>query len=185
MKLVLQNLRLSFPDLWTAKQYNGEGPFNYGATFLLPKNDKQVAAVLKAMSDAAAEKWGAKAAPNLAAARANPQRCFMVDGETKAYDGYAGHWALTAKRAQDKGPPLVLDLNRAPITSANGRVYAGCFVNCSIDVWAQDNSFGKGIRATLLGVQFAGDGAGFAAGAPPSEDDFADLSVAGGDDLAG
>lgn len=45
-----------------------------------------------------------------------------------------------------------------------------------IDVWAQDNNFGKRINASLGGVQFLRDGDAFAGGGVASEEDFDDIS---------
>jgi hypothetical protein len=37
MKVKLQNVRLSFPDLFTAVQYEGQGALQLPASFLFPK----------------------------------------------------------------------------------------------------------------------------------------------------
>jgi len=46
-----------------------------------------------------------------------------------------------------------------------------------VDLWAQDNQYGKGIHAKLLGVQFMKDGDAFSAGAVIADDDFEDLGI--------
>ena len=46
-----------------------------------------------------------------------------------------------------------------------------------IEVYPQDNTFGRGIRAQLKAVQFVKDAPAFSGGAPASADDFDDLSV--------
>jgi hypothetical protein len=60
-------------------------------------------------------------------------------------------------------------------------------VDVSIDVWAQDNNYGKRVNASLRGVKFARDGEPFAGGGAATEDDFefeaADTEAA--DDLVG
>ncbi len=66
----------------------------------------------------------------------------------------------------------------------DGVIYAGCYVNASIEIWAQDNQYGKAIRATLRGVQFFRDGDAFTANNVAAADEFDDLSVDGDDDLA-
>jgi hypothetical protein len=52
-----------------------------------------------------------------------------------------------------------------------------------VDIWAQENKFGKGVRAQLLGVQFVKDGEAFRKTSKASEDDFADLGVDDDDDM--
>ena len=177
--------RLSFPDLFEAVQYQGQGPFNYRASFLIDPSHPCKAQIDAAIQAVAKEKWAAKAPQVLAGIVGNSQKCCFVDGNTKAYDGYAGTWALTATRPQEKGRPLVLDQAKQPLVAADGKPYAGCYVNASVEFWAQDNSYGKAVRCTLLGVQFARDGDAFTAGAPASPDDFEALAEgATADDLA-
>ena len=53
-----------------------------------------------------------------------------------------------------------------------------------VEIWAQNNKYGKGIRAELRGVQFYRDGDAFTAGGVAKADEFEDLSVDGDDDLA-
>jgi hypothetical protein len=66
----------------------------------------------------------------------------------------------------------VIDRDKTPLTSADGRPYAGCFVNASVELWAQDNNFGKRINASLRGVQFFKDGDAFSGGGAASDDEF-------------
>jgi hypothetical protein len=69
-----------------------------------------------------------------------------------------------------------LNKDKSPLTEADGVVYSGCYVNGIIDLWAQNNNYGKRINATLLGVQFAGDGEAFSSGgSSASADDFDDI----------
>jgi hypothetical protein len=85
--------------------------------------------------------------------------------------------AVNAGQGESKGRPLVIDRNRDPLTAADGKPYSGCYVNVSIDVWAQDNKYGKRINAQLKGIQFVRDGDAFGGGAPASPDEFEDLGV--------
>lgn len=177
MQVKLNNVRLSFPDLFEATQFDGKGPFNYGASFLVEPGSANDKAILAALETVAKEKWAAKAPAILTAAKANPQKICYVNGDLKDYDGYAGHWALSSKRAQDKGRPGVYDRDKSPLSVEDGKPYAGCFVNANVEFWAQDNSFGKAVRCTLVGVQFCGDGDAFSAGSVSKPDDFDDLST--------
>ncbi len=81
--------------------------------------------------------------------------------------------------------PGVFDKDRTELTQKDGRPYAGCYVNAALDIWAQDNQFGKRINATLKGVQFAADGDAFVGSAPATAEDFDDISDTGegADDL--
>jgi hypothetical protein len=46
-----------------------------------------------------------------------------------------------------------------------------------VEIWAQDNNYGKRINASLKGVQFVRDGDAFAGGGAASPDEFEDLSA--------
>ncbi|MGJ0626521.1 ssDNA-binding protein, partial [Xenorhabdus bovienii] len=80
-----------------------------------------------------------------------------------------------ASRTIAKGRPLVIDCDRTPLTAQDGRPYSGCYVNATISIFAYDKK-GKGIGASLGGVQFLRDGDAFAGGGVASVDDFDDLS---------
>jgi hypothetical protein len=183
----LLNARLSFPDLFTAVQFEGAGPFSYRAAFLQPEDqpvmlqqaDKswKKTTMGKVIEAVASEAWKAKAAAILKTLEGNPQKCCWYDGNIKEYDGYEGNFVLSASRGQDKGRPLIVDNDKAPLTESDGKPYAGCYVNGTVEIWAQDNKFGKGIRATLRGVQFVKDGDAFSAGTPVSDDDFDEIDA--------
>ncbi|SAL47141.1 hypothetical protein AWB74_02108 [Caballeronia arvi] len=182
MIVQLQSARLSFPDLFEAKQFEGAGPFSYRAAFLIEENAPVMVksadgswkktTMAKVIASIAEEKWKTKAPAILKTLEGNPQKCCWYDGSVKDYDGYEGNFVLSASRNEDKGRPIVIDRDKSPLVAADGKPYAGCYVNGTVELWAQDNKFGKGIRATLRGVQFVKDGDAFSAGSPVSEDDF-------------
>jgi hypothetical protein len=183
----LLNARLSFPDLFTAVQFQGTGPFSYKASFLqgedtpvaVQQADKtwKKTTMGKVIEAVAQEAWKANATTVLKAISGDPQKCAWYDGALKEYDGYEGNFVLSASRGQDKGRPLIVDNDKTPLTESDGKPYAGCYVNGTVEIWAQDNKFGKGIRATLRGVQFVKDGDAFSAGTPVSEDDFDEIEA--------
>lgn len=180
MKIKLQNVRLSFPGLWKAEPFKpGDDP-KFKATFLVPKDselDKQVQAAIK---ETAKAKWGAKAQAVLKGMVNNPNKYCYQDGDTKTYDGYEGMMALSAKNSKR---PLVIDRDRTTLTEADGKPYAGCYVNATVEFFAYENS-GNGISASLMGVQFVKDGDAFGGGSIASEDDFDELEDgADADDL--
>lgn len=169
--------RLAFPALFEAKTVNGEGAPAFSGAFIVPKSDK---VTLKLINDAidsvAKEKWGPKAEAILKAARA-ADKVFLHDGDAKAeYDGFTGNMYVSAR---NKSRPLVVDKDRTPLTSVDGKPYAGCNVIVSIEAWAQDNNYGKRVNASLRGVQFHSDGDAFAGGGAATEDEFDDLADQG------
>lgn len=179
MKLVIRNARISFPELFEASQFQGQGPFNYRASFLVTPDSQAKKDIDAAISQVASDKWGKKADQYLPGLKSNPQKICFIDGNLKAYNGYENMWALSASRNQDNGAPVVVDGRKNPIRASDGKIYGGCYVNAVVEIWAQDNSFGKGIRATLVSVQFVKDGESFGGAAPATDDGLDDL----GDDF--
>ena len=166
MSIKLNNVRLSFPSLFQKAQFNGEET-KYEATFLLDK--VKHAAVIKEIEAAIQQ----KVASELKGAKVPADKLCLRDGDEVEYDGYSGHMTL---KASTKKRPLVLNKDKSPLTEADGVVYSGCYVNAIIDLWGQNNSYGKRINATLLGVQFAADGEAFSSGgSSASADDFDDI----------
>lgn len=166
MSIKLNHVRLSFPSLFQKAQFDGTET-KYEATFLLDK--VKHAATIKEIEAFIA----AKVASDLKGAKVPGNKLCLRDGDEVEYDGYAGHMTL---KASTKKRPLVLNKDKSPLTEEDGVVYSGCYVNAIIDLWAQDNQFGKRINATLLGVQFAADGEAFSSGGKSANpDDFDDL----------
>jgi hypothetical protein len=170
-------VRLSFPDVFEAVEYEaGDGKPRYNATFLVKKggeNDKRIRAAIATVAD---EAFGKSAQKQLAAFEGNAQKMAYLDGDLKEYDGYADHWYLSCHRKEKDGPPTIIDRNKEALTSADGKPYAGCFVNATVDIWAQVK-LNPGIRASFSGVQFVRDGDAFGGGRPASTDEFDDLGV--------
>lgn len=185
MKVFLKRVRLSFPDLLEPTQYEGKGAFSYKASFII--TPKQIDGVKESVKDVinqvALEKWKVKAPIILKGLENNSQKMCFTSGDLKEYDGYKGNFILSSSRAAEKGIPLLLNKDKS-IISKPGILYAGCYVNASVDIWPQDNGFGKGIRATLLAVQFVDEGIAFSAGEVADENDFDDMSDSGEDDLS-
>jgi hypothetical protein len=172
MKLHLKNARLAFPAIFEPKSVAGEEPA-FSASLIIPPDHPQMAEINEAIEAVAKEKWGAKAAEQLKAMRAKGNVC-LHDGDEKAnYDGFEGNFYVSSR---SKTRPLVLDRDKSPLTQSDGRPYGGCYVYASLELWAQDNQFGKRVNAQLKGVQFYRDGDAFSGGAPADESDFDDLT---------
>jgi hypothetical protein len=174
MKIKLNAVRLSFPQLFEAKTVNGEGKPAFSAAFLISPKDPQIAMINTAITTVAAEKWGAKADVILKTIRAADKTC-LHSGDLKSnYDGFEGMMYISARNPLK---PSVVDTNRSPLVAEDGRPYAGCYVNAVLELWTQDNNYGKRVNATLMGVQFYKDGESFVGGGVADADDFDDLTI--------
>ena len=162
-KIMLKNVRLSFPSLWETEIYNGDDTEKYAATFLIGKNEAQAKALKTAIKECAQEQFGTPLPKSL-------KNC-LSDGDEKEYDGYADHYSV---KATTKRRPLVIDRSRVPVMEDDNLVYAGCYVNALISLWAMDNKYGKRILANLEAIQFVRPGEPFGSGGvtPEAFDDL-------------
>lgn len=172
MRIMLTKARLAFADIFEAKAIMESKP-RFSATFLISKTDRQVKEIEKYIEQIANEKWGAKASAILKQLYASGRVAFY-DGDTKDYDGFADTMAINAS---SKARPSIADRDKTVLVEEDGKPYAGCYVNAIIDIWAQDNKYGKRINATLAGVQFVEHGDAFSGSRPASLDEFEDLSA--------
>jgi Protein of unknown function (DUF2815) len=172
MKLVLKNVRLAFAEIFAAKAVNGEGEPAYSASFLIDPKDKQIAAIEKMIEEVGKEKWAAKWPAVKKELTAKDKLC-LHDGDTKTQ--YAGFEGMMFVSARNKKRTDVRDRDKTPLTAEDGKPYSGCYVNAVVDVWAQDNAYGKRVNASLLGVQFVKDGEAFSGGATATDDDYEEL----------
>ena len=173
MKILLRDVRLAFPALWRRAVFGGEEG-KFGATFLLNKTTQ--ADQIKVVSEGITTMCKA----DLKGVKLPPDKLCLRDGDASEYDGFGGHMSL---KASNNGRPLVIHRDKSVITEDDGIIYAGCYVNAQINLWSQDNQWGKRVNANLLGVQFVRDGEPFGDGGRIARpDEFDTLMDEGGGD---
>ena len=174
MSFKLKRARLAFPSIWrpTAVKGSDSGDKAFSCTLIIPRNHPQIAEIKKAMLAVAVEKWGAKANAIYKAAEA-ANKLALHDGDTKPeYEGFEGNLFISCR---SKVKPSTYNRDRSEVIEADGIIYAGCWVNASIEWWAQDNEFGKRVNAQIRGLQFVEDDDAFAGGArAAAADEFDD-----------
>lgn len=214
MKVKLNNVRIAFCEsIFEAKAFAGSDDKRYGAKFPIDPKSEHHKTLEAALNAVASEEWGATKGPQiLAQLRKDGKVCYVLEPYTNkdgdVYAGFDGMYTLGAGQAEDKGRPLIVgpagvsseaqkEANRsytAPnkngvmfpiLTARDGKPYSGCYVNATLEIWPQDNKFGRRINCNLKGLQFVKDGDAFGGGAPASPDDFDDLGVGEADSLAG
>lgn len=183
-RILIKNVRIAFPNLFEPSTVAGEGEPRYGAAFILAADHPQLKEIEAKIKAIAIDKWKDKGDAVLKGLE-KTDKVALHDGDTKpGYDGFSGNMFISAS-AKTSARPTVINKDKTPLTDRDGVVYAGCYVNASIDFWAQDNAYGKRINAQLRGVQFAKDGDAFSAGRPADADEFEDMSDgADADDIA-
>jgi len=178
MKIVVKKVRLAFPQVWQAKAFQDGGDPRFSATGIVEKGSDNLKAIVAAVKQTAEGKWKDKADIILKELEKKGRLCYSTDpkcnGNGEPYDGFAGNAWITAS---SKERPQVRDRDKTALVEADGRPYGGCYINLILDVWAQDNQYGKRINAKLLAVQFVADGDAFSGGAVATDDDFEEIKV--------
>jgi len=152
MSIKMKNVRLSFPSLFQTSTFGGSDTGKYDATFILDKKE-HAAAIKELQAESVSlckEVLKAKTLP--------PDRFCLKDGDDTERDELQGKMTL---KASTKKRPLVINRDKTPLTEEDNVIYAGCYVNAIVSLWAQDNQYGKRINAQIDGVQFAKDGEPF------------------------
>jgi hypothetical protein len=169
----MMDVRISYTQsLFTAQQVQGQGDPKFSSGFIFSRTHPATKQLTDAEIEAAKLKWPTKWEEMLKQLKA-ADRLPVHDGDAKAdSEGYAGNLYMNAS---NKLRPIVLDQRKSPLTAADGKPYSGCYVNAIVEIWAQDNQFGKRINASLLGVQFLRDGERLSGGSVASADDFQEI----------
>lgn len=182
MKIKLSNVRIAFPALFEAKAVNNGDPV-FSAAFVIEPDSANAKALTDAVIATAKEKWKDQHAGVLKKLKEENRLCYktkpLTNGEGTVYQGFEDKHSLNAS---NKVRPLVVDRDKSPLTAGDGRPYGGCYVNATVELWAQDNKYGRRVNATLLGVQFHADGDAFGATRVGSADDFEDLGTEAGEE---
>lgn len=150
--IIIKNVRCSFPNLYKEDVKEDGQKFARGITILLDK--KEHAAAIK---EIAAEINGiCKEKPKIKAVVAKkPHLVCLKDGDRDEYGD------VKMVKASNSGKILVMHKDKSRATEADDPIYSGCRVNVKLDIWGQDNQYGKRINAKVIAVQFNGDDASF------------------------
>lgn len=151
----LNNVRLSFPALFQHETFNGESTGKFGATFILDKklHADVISEIKRVINKGMADELKVKSLP--------PDKLCLRDGDVTGRSEYVGAYIF---RATTKKRPTVVDRDKTPLVEEDDKPYSGCYVNAIVDLWYQNNAFGKRVNGNLLGVQFYKDGDAFGTG---------------------
>ena len=150
--------RLSYANIWEARQSLEGDKMQYSCSLLIPKSDVNTVQAIKALmakieKEATTTKWGGKKP----ATYTHP---LLRDGDAERADDetYAGCYFMNAKANADH-PPKIIDARCNPIMDRD-EVYSGCYANVKVSIYAYNNpKGGKGLSAGLVAIQKTKDGA--------------------------
>lgn len=183
-RIMLKNITLAFPALAEPQAF-GEGEPAYGAKFPIVIDGEHQKAIEAAMKAEAKEAWKDKADSVLSMLAEDGKLAFVKKiyrskktGEP--YQGFEGKHYLSARNA--KTQPSVFNQYGEAITTKDAierQAYSGAVVNASIEIWAQDNKWGRRVNCSLRGVMLTGEGENFGGGSTPAgADEFASMAKA-------
>ncbi len=178
----LTNLVMSFPAIAEPQSY-GDGEPAYGAKFPIEPGSDAEKKIETAMRAVAVEEWKDKGDAVL--------KMLIDDGKVafikkvyrskktgEPYQGFEGTHYLSARNA--KTAPTVVDQFGQEVDDKKAierMAFSGAVVHASLEIWAQDNKWGRRINCTLRGIMLTGKGENFGGGsAPASANEFADLA---------
>ena len=153
-RILLNNVRLTYPFLFTPRiQKNADGVENnrYEAGLLFDKRIPE-----KDLFEPLIEyakylyKDGGKNKTVL-----KFEKCFMIDGDDVNYNGYEGMWSI---KTSNQEKPDIFDFMKEIVEKNDGNYYAGAYVDAIIQLWFQNNKFGKRINARLKAIRFRAHG---------------------------
>jgi hypothetical protein len=184
MEIIIKNVRLSYPNLFTAKEYKaGDGKPRWSAAFIIEPgsdNDKHIRAAIEAEAKTI---WGVKAATMLKGMEGQSNKYCYVDGSTKANEEYQGKMVLATHRSAKLTRPVIIDKDKSPLIGDTDRPYGGCYVNAKVEIYCQTGE-NAGVRASFSVVQFYKDGDQFSASVPSTDGfDVIESDDMDGDDL--
>ena len=154
-KMILPVVRLSYPNLFEARGYQGSKPKFSAALVFAPGADLKALKTL--VLSVATEKWGDKAKSVIKAMRDAPIR----DGEAKGYG--KGSLFINAKSirqpgvvgrtAGPDGKPIMIDEDMATAPEGPYEMYPGVQVKAYISIYASEGGGNKGVYFGLEGLQ--------------------------------
>lgn len=190
-EVMLLEVRVSFTEVYERGKdtVNEEGetvPGKFKSNGLMEKGTRRgeanKALIVAACGRVKAAKWGANP-PKL-----KPEKVCLRDGDLEDYDGYANNWFIVAS---DKNQPVLITKHKDSkgnwIPAKEGQIYSGCYCNMLVNIWAQDNKFGKRLNASLRALQFVRDGEAFSGAAPVdpnTHEKFLMIEADEGEDMA-
>ena len=174
-KILLPDVRLSYAHLWRPKKFDDDSEPRFECAFLLDpeqeKHQKVIAVIEAEFERICKEQWGK------IPAKLKGKPFGFADEDEKEYDGWTGMYYFQANTKPAR--PKIVDRNpNIILTEEDGRPYAGCYVNGSVQIWADARKvYGPRINGTLRAVQFYRDGEAFSGAGPVNAaEEFEDYS---------
>jgi len=180
--IIIKDVMIAFPAL-AEPQSLGDGEPAFGAKFPIEPNSDNQKLIEDAIRAEAEAKWKDKASSVLSMLEEDGKLCFSKKpyrskktGEV--YEGFENRYYLSARNT--KTQPSVFNAYGEQLTNKSDierQAFSGAIAKgVSLEIWAQDNKWGRRVNCTLRGIMLSGEGRNIGGGsAPASADEFAEL----------
>lgn len=162
IRIHLNGVRASYMHVFKKQAYKDNDP-KYSCRFIIDPKTKSGKAALDEINDAIDtiidETFNGK----------EPKNIYVLEKGDRDREETDGMWVVGSS---NQNRPKVLDRDKTPLDSEDGRPYSGCYVNAIIDVYGSKEY--KSIQASLMGIQFLRDGEPFGGG-HISDDEFEEV----------
>lgn len=164
--IIMKRVRVSFPHLWDFPQFS-DGPGKAGCVLLFPAGHPDEAKIRAGIDAMTKTDFGGVRLPS-------QKICLTEPGESGRPE-YEDWLSMSATAKANKLPVVMAADGRSRVqTAAQCQIYAGCYVNAKVQLWAQKSAqWGKRINCELIAIQFAGDGEPLSSGHVSEEEAMA------------
>jgi hypothetical protein len=184
----IKDVLLGFPAIAEPEGY-ADGEPAYGAKFPIKPNSENHKAIEAAMLQVAKEEWKDKGESVLASLVEDGKVAFLkkVYKSKKTGEPYAGFDGMhyLSARSTLTQPTVYNQYGDDVVGKADieRQAFSGAVVTASLEIWAQDNKYGRRINCVLRGIMLTGEGQNYSGGgsSPASADEFADMAKAKAD----
>ena len=168
--VTLNNVRISFPSLFTPKPGMNGGAPRYQAAFIIDPDSDEHTLLTEAMNEAALLKYAKNPdeAEAIVARLHQDNKCAyklraLSDKNGQPYSGFEGMFGLNAS---NKSRIPVVDAQMTPVDEASGLLFAGCWVNTVVQMWPNPEQYGRRINCELQALQVVKSGEALGGSAP-------------------
>lgn len=173
VKVILKNVRLAFVDSEKTSIFeprlNDKGQKQWGCAAILPPDHEGIKAIQEAEKAACKEVFGDKASATYSSIKA-ANKLALKDGNAKTdIAGYEGNFFINMN--SKVAPKLKAGDRVTDVTKEMDLLYSGVYANVILEIWAQNNAFGKRVNAQLKGIMFAAHGERLGGGGSAAKDE--------------
>lgn len=171
MKVITGTVRASYARLMSPELNKLSGKNEFSVTLLIPKDDMDTIANVKAAAKSAIEaKWGSNPPKGLKNPMKDGDTATKMDGSSMGPE-FKGHFFLSTKCDASKHKPTVIDANGNELFDPDA-VISGDYIRASMNAFAYDQGVNRGVSFGLNNVQLVKKGQPLGAAKQTAQDEF-------------